>query len=305
MRYIQLRQIKAGLPLRWEQVVLNARNKIAEKMQNARAKAKQQGKSLKQTHELVIEARKKAINSRSRIWRMLNKHLAKVSFEKCWYCQSNDIRSPKPVDHFRPKSSVKEDPDHPGYWWLAFSWENFRYSCTYCNSAHENDRKGGGKQDQFPILNPTKRQCRPGQVLQEKPLLLDPCQLGDSKLITYDVKRARVIPNESICDLAQHSPNGIERASKSIDIYDFNHEPLRRKRETMFDALNQLIIDINEYLLDGFDMNVDRITRKQEELIDRVRFDSLQYDYNEAAYCYLKAQVDKNPWLETILEEAR
>jgi hypothetical protein len=304
VRYIQLRQIKPDLPLRWEQVVLNARKNVAEKMRLARKKAQADGKSLKEIHDRTIDARKLAINSRSRIWRMLNKQLAKVSFEKCWYCQSKDIRSPKPVDHFRPKSAVKECPEHPGYWWLAFSWENFRYSCTYCNSAHENERKGGGKQDHFPIIDPKKRQFKPGTLLEEKPVLLDPCNLGDSKLITYDTKRAIVIPNKQQCQLP-HNQYGLERAKFSIDIYDFNHEPLRRKRETMFDAINQIIIDINEYLIDGFDKNVARIQRKQEDLIDRIRFDSLRYDYNEAAYCYLKAQAHENPWIESILEEAR
>ncbi|MFA0448538.1 hypothetical protein AB4587_05150 [Vibrio breoganii] len=305
MRYIQLRQIKPDLPLRWEQVVQNARNKVAEKMWEARNKASKQGKSLSDIHQSMMVARKNAINSRSRIWRMLNKQLAKVSFGKCWYCQSMDIRSPKPVDHFRPKSSVKECSEHSGYWWLAFSWENFRYSCTYCNSAHENERKGGGKQDHFPLSNPQDRQYKPGQKdRREQPILLDPCQLGDSKLITYDVRRALVIPNKVQCQLPQNH-DGLERAKQSIDIYDFNHEPLRRKRETIFDDINQIIIDINEYIESGFDKNYQRIQRKQEELIDRIRFDSLKYDYNEAAYCYLKAQIHKNPWIETVLEEAR
>lgn len=304
MRYIQLRQVKPDLPLRWEEVVQNARKKIAEKMKIARKKAKSEGLTLQQTHVRTIEARKTAINSRSRIWRMLNKQLARISFEKCWYCQSKDIRSPKPVDHFRPKSAVKEEPGHPGYWWLAFSWENFRYSCTYCNSAHENERKGGGKQDHFPVLEPASRQFKPGQAVNEVPVLLDPCKLGDSKLITYDTKRARVIPNSTQCSQPQII-EGLKRAQISIDIYDFNHEPLRRKRETIFDAINQIIIDINEYIFDGFDKNFHKIKRKQEELIDRIRFDSLQYDYNEAAYCYLKAQERKNSWVTAVLEEAR
>ncbi|MGF1716766.1 hypothetical protein L4D08_18030 [Photobacterium chitinilyticum] len=306
MRYIQQSRIKPGLPLDWDQTVASAKKGVAKKMRDARAKAKKDGKSRKETHILMLDARKKAINSRSKVWRKLKQHLSEASFGKCWYCQSIEIRSLNPVDHFKPKGGVKECAGHPGYWWLAFSWKNYRYSCGYCNSSHENGRHGGGKQDHFDLVKRKNRQFTKGQANQEIPMLLDPCRFGDSKLITYDTKRARVIANESRCKRENNiAEKAFDRVKYSIDTYDFNHEPLRRKRETMFDDIKQLIVDINFFIKKGVDEHSEEIRTKQAQLVEYIRFDSQKYGFNEAAYCYLSSHSKKNAWIEDILEEAR
>lgn len=87
---------------------------------------------------------------------------------KCAYCESS-IKAVQPTDieHFRPKGRVAECPAHPGYWWLAASWDNLLASCIDCNRRryhnaqqliHDplDDEVGGqfylGKGDLFPIL---------------------------------------------------------------------------------------------------------------------------------------------------------
>lgn len=64
--------------------------------------------------------------------------------EKCAYCETKIIRFNPDMEHYRPKGKVKEDPDHPGYFWLAYDWENLVPSCEFCNA-------GLGKQNQFPV----------------------------------------------------------------------------------------------------------------------------------------------------------
>lgn len=120
-----------------------------------------------------------------KVWSDLKKWLFENVFDgKCAYCESRAMTtSYGDAEHYRPKSEVSvKDADgkaqivhaggekHPGYFWLAFDWENLIPSCARCNS-------GMGKQTQFPTRN--------GHVLdaskttseldrEEKPLLLHP-----------------------------------------------------------------------------------------------------------------------------------
>lgn len=100
---------------------------------------------------------------------------------KCAWCEQ--IRSWKrelDVEHYRPKVCVTEwagkppivsdtpPPEidiGPGYWWLAFGWNNYSLSCKNCNQ--------GWKRNLFPIAAP-RPACVEGVEVNEKPLLLDP-----------------------------------------------------------------------------------------------------------------------------------
>jgi hypothetical protein len=69
--------------------------------------------------------RSKFINKKSKIWKSLKPKLEELSHSKCWYCESRERRSDRAVDHYRPKSSVR-NTEHGGYWWMAFRADNFR-----------------------------------------------------------------------------------------------------------------------------------------------------------------------------------
>ena len=103
-----------------------------------------------------------------KVWGRLKGYLFALFRKKCAYCESHvqHVYSGE-VDHYRPKSAVKEDPSHGGYGWLAYEMENFLPSCKPCNA-------GKGKQTQFPVIEGTRAQT-PRQVAREKPLLLNPC----------------------------------------------------------------------------------------------------------------------------------
>ncbi len=101
------------------------------------------------------------------IWTELKEWLLKNVFHnKCAYCETREARSAYHAEHFRPKARVRyqsagaqvkrrfqpalvqdehgQDMDHPGYFWLAYHWQNLLPSCNNCNSAR-------GKNDQFPV----------------------------------------------------------------------------------------------------------------------------------------------------------
>jgi uncharacterized protein (TIGR02646 family) len=115
---------------------------------------------------------------------------------KCAYCESS-IRAVQPTDieHFRPKGRVADCPGHPGYWWLAASWDNLLASCIDCNRRRYQDAQqldhdplddevGGqfnlGKGDLFPILGARRALTHADDHDAEDPALIDPTRRDPS-----------------------------------------------------------------------------------------------------------------------------
>ncbi len=173
------------------------------------------------------------------VWRELKDGLADLFNDKCWYCEVPITRSDNAVDHFRPKGRVSDAAlEHIGYRWLAFEQSNFRYACTFCNSRRKDVEGGtaGGKGDRFPLLDESQRVYTFGSVAEERPILLDPCEVGDWRLLGCKKE------NGKPCAVG----NEIEqctRAESSIEIYHLHHEPTCKLRHT---AAVQLLSDIEE-----------------------------------------------------------
>jgi hypothetical protein len=166
-------------------------------------------------------------NDGADVWRELKDCLAALLPEKkCWYCESSVDRADNAVDHFRPKSRVSDAAaPHSGYRWLAFCHKNYRYSCTFCNSrrkdvAHDTS---GGKADRFPLLEEVKRVFVEGSLDEERPLLLDPCELHDWELL--GCKRENGEPCATSDDATKRL-----RAETSIDVYHLSYEPTCKRR---------------------------------------------------------------------------
>lgn len=130
----------------------------------------------------------------------VKKALEKLFYDKCAYCESNiTVAGPWDVEHYRPKGRVAERPDHPGYYWLAYTWENLYPSCQFCNQSRKDQPRyddptmgdAQGKLDQFPLENENTRAMTPDHDISlEKPLMLDPNNKEDDpeKHFTYDIK---------------------------------------------------------------------------------------------------------------------
>jgi hypothetical protein len=126
----------------------------------------------------AYQAGKKPINFNGKIWAELKWHLFELFHGKCAYCEGKpQAVAYGDVEHYRPKSKVDEDPDHPGYYWLAYDTSNLLPSCGPCNQTR-------GKMTHFPVrgthahsaselageeallLNPYNRQANPFQHLE-------------------------------------------------------------------------------------------------------------------------------------------
>ena len=124
--------------------------------------------------------------------------LEKLFHDKCAYCECRpSAGNPWDVEHYRPKGQVAERPGHPGYYWLAYDWDNLLPSCAHCNRSRKDQPRYGapvtlpaqGKRDQFPLEVERDRAMVPDDDLgRERPYLLNPCCKDDKpeEHLTYD-----------------------------------------------------------------------------------------------------------------------
>lgn len=217
MRYIDINVLGGALPADWK------RNAQAALEDVRAAKTK--------------DERRAKLTKHAGVWAAAKPHLKELSNKKCWYCESKDLRNDNAVDHFRPKGKVAEDAQHPGYWWLAFAWSNFRYSCTFCNSRRRDIESGssGGKQDHFPLLDESLRVSTERECSVERPILLDPTVAADTLLI-YFSEDGGVIPRQRAA-----SQDVLQRVSQSIELYHLYHSDLVDRRIELFNQVKSLI----------------------------------------------------------------
>ena len=200
------------------------------------------------------------------IWSDLKAWLLRNVFDgKCAYCETHikQARQPGHAEHFRPKGGIRNraadgesrrfvavrttDPDgneidHPGYFWLAYNWENLVPSCNDCNS-------GRGKNNQFPLDGEARLLTRlepealarleSGAVRSvkwrdcyylgprdldavERRLLLHPYFDKPHEHITFGVRGIEAVRQID----GRESPKG----RRSVEVYELDSDHLRRAR---------------------------------------------------------------------------
>jgi len=270
MRFVLQDDVLDHLPANWDQLVNDGNTHVEEKVAEAILDAEQAGKTPAEVATVALKARHAAINARSAVWAAAADSLKRASNGKCWYCESSQDRSDKPVDHFRPKNSVVEDVGHPGYWWLAFDVSG---------------GTSGGKQDHFPIMPPPPY-ARSEADPPDRAKLLDPVDDADTKLLTF-------LPN-GFPYPANDNPVTVDRVNVSITLYHLNHSAIVQRRKRLADDLSQHVRNANTAIEHGDEQNY-RYHKK--EIIKRVRATA---DYTSAARIYLQAHRT-NQWVEEIL----
>ena len=108
---------------------------------------------------------------------------------KCCFCEGTFLaNAAADVEHYRPKAAVRQNKatalERPGYYWLAYTWENLYWCCQTCNRTQ--------KGNLFPLKDPAKRVVsHHGDLGQEEPLVLDPGGEEDPRShITFRQERA-------------------------------------------------------------------------------------------------------------------
>ncbi len=168
-------------------------------------------------------------------WTPLKEHFTAELGNKCWYTEAEVVGAPLTIDHYRPKCD---------YWFLAFKPDNYRVSCPYANSPKHNAEHGcaGGKGDSFPLLDETKKAKGIRAIKNEKPIILDPCNEDDCKLIAF-LPEGRPVLHPAYAN----DPVAIRRVEKSKILLNLDHPDFNSKREQLHDDI-KLDIAIYEEL---------------------------------------------------------
>lgn len=110
--------------------------------------------------------------------------LVKMHNSKCCYCEKKLSFGYLHVEHFRPKYGVRQALDQkidepPGYYWLAYRWDNLLLACLDCNSRF--------KHTFFPLENPAERaRSHNDDIARERPLFIDPAGQNPRRHIRFD-----------------------------------------------------------------------------------------------------------------------
>lgn len=171
----------------------------------------------------------------------VKKALEEIFNDKCAFCEGKPTsQGPWEVEHYRPKGNVRENPNHNGYYWLAYTWENLLLSCRYCNGNYRDQPTfdepwvlpAAGKHDQFPLLDEEERAMIPNDPIDdESPKLLNPCIDEDCETFFRFDPLGHILPEEETN----------ERAKETINICNLDRRRLRKERSSLIPKIVKLI----------------------------------------------------------------
>jgi uncharacterized protein (TIGR02646 family) len=175
--------------------------------------------------------------------------LKKAQHDKCCYCEAKFCAAYYgDIEHFRPKGGFQQSKLHkiekPGYYWLAYNWDNLYFSCALCNQKH--------KKNFFPLKDPASRvRCHKDDLRKEEPLLLDPGGTEPEQHISFRAEIAYAIDS---------SPEGCE----SIELLGLNRDPLCEDRLSHL-AMLKRIFDLKQLIQGEKREEAERFLRNASE----------------------------------------
>lgn len=100
---------------------------------------------------------------------------------KCCFCEKK-IGAEGDIEHFRPKAGfcqgARSPLERPGYYWLAYEWDNLLLACPICNQRF--------KKNLFPLRDPANRvRSHHGDVAREEPLFINPTSDNPASFIGF------------------------------------------------------------------------------------------------------------------------
>jgi len=177
------------------------------------------------------DARNALIDANSAHWGALKEWLLALSAGKCWFSEVRELYSHYDIEHFRPKKEAKTlgADVRDGYWWLAFSYMNFRV----CGNVG-NRKKGGW----FPLRNGSlcSTYTQPCEESETR-YLLDPIDDDDVALIAFD-EEGKVIPMPGI---SAWEKQRVDETVKRLKLNE--HVALAEARRKVWQQVDKLIDD--------------------------------------------------------------
>jgi len=167
---------------------------------------------------------------------------------KCIFCGCDLLaQDGGEVEHYRPKTAYRQDrtphnTQKPGYYWLAYDWDNLLCSCHACNRR---------KSTFFPLEDDAKREIANEKIDNEKPLIINPYTEKPEKSIIF---RSHVIyPVIDSCG------NEDKKGKATIDFLELNRNDLKELRKRKLNIFRKRMASLGL----SFDQMFDIIKNEQ------------------------------------------
>ena len=144
-------------------------------------------------------------------------NLISIQKDKCCFCERKvSAGEPGHIEHYRPKGGYKKDDItkiiKPGYYWLAYEFENLFFSCNRCNTSY--------KKNYFPLSDETKRATNHTKsITLEDPLIISPAQNAQTHLL-YKREKLKA-KNKSIKGKETIKRTGLNRKALSNERLEY------------------------------------------------------------------------------------
>ncbi len=189
-----------------------------------------------------------------KIWKTQEVRDALISSQnrKCCFCENlRAVLREFDGEHFRPKLGITGEPNHPGYWWLAYEWSNIFYACKTCNQEY--------KGNQFPIRG-IRAVSEGDSIIAEMGILINPQDENPEDYIGFDWQHSygKFVRAYGIDD--------DNRGSCTIKIVGLNNGNLMQERAESIKLLQDASDAMKKYLDQP---NAYKI-QKQKEIIEEL-----------------------------------
>ena len=182
---------------------------------------------------------------------------------KCCYCEKRLERRGLQVEHFRPKGAVRQLPgeanERPGYFWLAYWWDNLFLACADCN---------GEKGTTFPLKDPGQRaRSHHDDLALEEVNFVDPA---------YDDPRDHIYFKEYVP--CHWTPKG----QRTIEVLDLRRDGLRELRFSYYKKMKLLKVILSNALDQDQTDNVRKVACVlRDAMRESAKFSSMIIDLFE------------------------
>ncbi|OJW85256.1 MAG: hypothetical protein BGO69_06455 [Bacteroidetes bacterium 46-16] len=178
--------------------------------------------------------------------------LKSLQNEKCCFCEAKiTVVSHGDVEHYRPKAGwIQKEKDKlskPGYYWLAYDFDNLFLSCQICNQKY--------KKNYFPLEKSGKRANKhTDDIKLEKPLIIHPSKENPTKFLSF---------NKEVAIAKGNSEKGLETIKRT----GLNRKEVMKDRFEYFEIL--------ETLADIARSNLPNAKKAKEQIKKKAQNDSI------------------------------
>ena len=230
------------------------------------------GKNRRRGHSLSYTANPAAYNSgalKFKFDRDIYAHedvkaaLKAMQHDKCAFCESKVSHiAYGDVEHYRPKGGFcQHEHDalgRPGYYWLAYEWDNLLFSCQLCNQRF--------KKNLFPLADPAQRARNHKDPLRrESPVMVDPSKEDPAEYINFRAEVAYGLDGTG------------GRGEQTLNALGLNRVELVEMRRDKLTPL-QILSEIVQIAADRpQDTELQEQAERAQQLLDRAVQDSTEF----------------------------